>query len=860
MKTNFVNTLINAAKTGDIATLKLCINLSTNESSEKLNRLYSLALEYATKNENIAAVKLLSQLNINCNNALIIATLKQNLELVNHFLNLPGININARDKKNRTALMYAAGKKLNRSSELLIDLLLERGADVNLFDNEGNHALMHALQHPDITPSRQYITEKLIQAHSLLNVKDKQGISAIRKAVWNDQSNPLWSLLQLGGAPIEPEMELEIAALLANESVFIDLINLNMPQGLALHIAVRQISRMPTHSNQSFLKNILPLINVNAPDLEGRTPLMIAITEYYYSQNSNLITLLLKAGANVNSVDKAGLSVLHYALKTKSLSLVIGLIEAKADIDYFAPSTNDTPLILAVKEKNPSLVITLLQAGANPNFKNKEGKTAFAILQDLIATNKISANTAGIMQLVLAPQLNMPDVFAEIQSKIKQHEKIKANVANFIASRHFKTAEQKNIFQELIQLGLHSCAWSLALTKKYSPKSSSALSEAIQHDQENMGVNTLKQKSIPSIFEVENYQAKTNTLRQLSRADKFAGLESNLLFFSDVGSRSAAIVFAARNNDIHKLKILLNTADNHTKKQALDWAIYKNNQIIIDSLVTELGMNAGLFAAVKQLHTLPLVQQFISQGADVNSVDEHGNSVLMAACYCGVKNLGTIQLLLNKKANIHHQNYQGDTALTVSDSMEVIKILLQQGANINHQNANGDTLLLRFLFHPHPSQEIFFLLNAGADITLKNSQQESVTTVVCNKKNTFTKQNHFLLTQWSKQFLLSDSLDSLQKSIEQAEQWILQNQSLSSHDRKNFFDHLVKINLTYCKKTLSDLAELAKTFGNNQFAKVFQTRAMEVNALLTSVGKQGLFSAKERDEPIKQRFRYLSPI
>ena len=81
--------------------------------------------------------------------------------------------------------------------------------------------------------------------------------------------------------------------------------------------------------------------DVNARDMYGRTPLMLA-TEY--NQNPEVIITLLDAGADVNARD-------NYV---------------------------ETPLMWAARfNQNPEVITTLLMAGADAKAENKAGKTAF---------------------------------------------------------------------------------------------------------------------------------------------------------------------------------------------------------------------------------------------------------------------------------------------------------------------------------------------------------------------------------------------------------------------------------------------------------------------------------------------------
>ena len=84
----------------------------------------------------------------------------------------------------------------------------------------------------------------------------------------------------------------------------------------------------------------------NARDKDGVTPLMYAAG---YNQNPQVITTLLKAGADINARDRYN---------------------------------NMTPLMYAAWfNQNPELITTLLDAGADAKAKSSVGKTAFDFAQ-----------------------------------------------------------------------------------------------------------------------------------------------------------------------------------------------------------------------------------------------------------------------------------------------------------------------------------------------------------------------------------------------------------------------------------------------------------------------------------------------
>jgi len=110
--------------------------------------------------------------------------------------------------------------------------------------------------------------------------------------------------------------------------------------------------------------------NVNAISC-GITPLMMSAS----NGNIEVITILLKAGADVNAKGEAGLTPLMKAVwMDTNPEVITTLYKAGADIN--ARSENGiTPLMWAAKSyySNPEVIRTLLEFGANPKAKDNSG-------------------------------------------------------------------------------------------------------------------------------------------------------------------------------------------------------------------------------------------------------------------------------------------------------------------------------------------------------------------------------------------------------------------------------------------------------------------------------------------------------
>ena len=143
--------------------------------------------------------------------------------------------------------------------------------------------------------------------------------------------------------------------------------------------------------------------DINARSKYGMTVLMYAAVS---NKHSGFITVLLKAGADINAKDISGKTALIWAVAPvmlleksppiiKALSkpgpdanrkalrdVVKVLLNAGADPNARDKIGNTALMYAAIGNKNPKAIKALLDAGADPKLTNKNGKTALDYVKD----------------------------------------------------------------------------------------------------------------------------------------------------------------------------------------------------------------------------------------------------------------------------------------------------------------------------------------------------------------------------------------------------------------------------------------------------------------------------------------------
>jgi len=138
------------------------------------------------------------------------------------------------------------------------------------------------------------------------------------------------------------------------------------------------------------IRRLLALgLDVNAAAFDGGTPLMAAAGARDVDTRS--AEVLLAEGAEINAVDRAGSSALHWALRPQeppsppprywcglrrwAEPMLDLLLKAGTDVNH-ADNRGVTPLMLAAQNQSRSLIASLLKAGADPEARDGQGRTA----------------------------------------------------------------------------------------------------------------------------------------------------------------------------------------------------------------------------------------------------------------------------------------------------------------------------------------------------------------------------------------------------------------------------------------------------------------------------------------------------
>ena len=230
-------------------------------------------------------------------------------------------DVNVKDDKGYTALIHAS----ERGYKEIASMLIKKGADVNARNNDGDTALIYASGHRHIE-----ILSMLLVKKADVNMARETGWTALMWASYNGYVNVVLMLLN-NGANVNAKTEVGHTALhRACETGKYDIVSILLERGA----------------------------DVNAKNQYGNTGLTVATMSmniHTQAETKLLVSILLDKGADVNAknsnpifdrttgeiVRYQGNAPLGYACRHKSTEIVEMLLDAGADIVYKEDEKSD---------------------------------------------------------------------------------------------------------------------------------------------------------------------------------------------------------------------------------------------------------------------------------------------------------------------------------------------------------------------------------------------------------------------------------------------------------------------------------------------------------------------------------------
>ena len=291
-----------------------------------------------------------------------------------------GYDINAADSEGLTPLSHAAKEDYAE----MVDLLIQRGADVNKVCNQRKSSLWYACFKGALG-----VVEKLVNCGAILDSRDKDGMTVLSVCALHGKDKIALALLGYRSS-VHAKCNRDRTPLwYAVERCSIDVIRRLVEQGS----------------------------NIDEFDDEGMSCLMRAAS----LGRNEVVELLLGCGADRTKVSKLGRTALSFAVEKCSKQTIKNLMWSDDSInqgDYHGL----TPLMYAAKVGVQENVEALVQSGANPGIRCNAGRSALSYsvgerekwstvkyLVDITPSLTDMADSLGITPIMYASEFEFGD-------------------------------------------------------------------------------------------------------------------------------------------------------------------------------------------------------------------------------------------------------------------------------------------------------------------------------------------------------------------------------------------------------------------------------------------------------------------
>lgn len=601
---------------------------------------------------------------------------KDRNETAGLFLASHGAKVNSCNNRGETPLHLAAFYGLTQ----LVDVLLKNGANCNLMTSASCNS--------------HYVN------HSAGQNKNNSSSSSVVSDVDDDDYENVYN-----------QTTLHLAILAKNTEV------------------IEKIVRFkPTSGNDLASSSLVP--NLNLKNSKQQTPLSLALSLGLHA----VAQLLIDEGANINSTNSDGLTLLHEAIINRDEVSALFLLNYGSDSNVRTPS-NETPLQLAVRNKLEKVVRELCAKGAEVDAVDDDGSpllwmalesldedVASVLVQYNCDTNCWGPGPGNCWQTLLHRALdeNNEDIACflirsgcEVDCARKPSPSGEGDEEAYDGQTPLHLActwGLERVVQSLLEFGADVNAKDAEsktpLQVAIMNQNPNVISLLLSHP--NLDLNTRdKYGSTPfaTAMSIKNNKAAKAILdREPTAAERHDGKGRNFLHVAiQKGDIESVLFLLSINVNIHS-RVL-----DQNRMTPLHLAVESGSEMIVRNLLlaganvndVTVDKRTSLHFAAEKDHSV-LCSILLENGVDFNAVDVQLNNALHYACQKG--NLATCKVLLSESTiDAEATNLKGQNCLHLlsaygreNTNASIFELFVQSMPEypINRTDAEGNTPLL----------------------------------------------------------------------------------------------------------------------------------------------------------------------
>ncbi len=387
------NELLHAAYLGDITTIEKLI--SDGFDPNTVNKLGSTALMYAAQQGHLEIVKRLiavHKVNVNAENyqgntALMMASQKDYVEVVKALL-LAGATVDNVSKKGWNAISIALYKKVNPE---IIHSLISAGANISeiflLAAQKGCMPIIESAIFCGVNINQIYKNETalitatkaghidiinlLVARGAKINIPDKNGVTALMYAAYLGHTEIVKFLIASGVDVNISSKPGNTALILAARNGYNFIVDILIKAGAHLDKSNQYgNTAVMMAANRNYVSTVKMLADAGA-DLKG--PLILAVRQ----QNKTVINVLIKVGAGLTELTVDAAKMGHMGLLEALIHIRVNLLCCN--------ERGETALMWAVRNRHSEIIKAIIKA--NPN-------TIQVALEDALEKNNAFGLTA----------------------------------------------------------------------------------------------------------------------------------------------------------------------------------------------------------------------------------------------------------------------------------------------------------------------------------------------------------------------------------------------------------------------------------------------------------------------------------